>query len=66
MVREQIAGRGVKNAAVLSAMRKVPRLEFMPENVRPLAYDDRPVPIGMGQTISRSLRHWRPSWKRGS
>jgi protein-L-isoaspartate(D-aspartate) O-methyltransferase len=53
MVREQIGGRGVKNAAVLSAMRKVPRHEFMPENVRPLAYDDRPVPIGMGQTISQ-------------
>ena len=53
MVREQIAGRGVKNAAVLAAMRRVPRHEFMPENVRPLAYDDRPVPIGMGQTISQ-------------
>ncbi|MGA7743967.1 MAG: hypothetical protein WCE40_19230, partial [Polyangia bacterium] len=53
MVREQITARAVKNAAVLSAMRKVPRHEFMPENVRPLAYDDRPVPIGMGQTISQ-------------
>jgi len=53
MVREQITARAVKNAAVLSAMRKVPRHEFMPENVRSLAYDDRPVPIGMGQTISQ-------------
>jgi SAM-dependent methyltransferase len=34
-------------------MRKVPRHEFMPENVRPFAYDDRPVPIGLGQTISQ-------------
>jgi len=53
MVREQIAGRGLKNTAVLAAMRKVPRHEFMPENVRPFAYDDRPVPIGLGQTISQ-------------
>ena len=53
MVQEQIASRGVKNAAVLAAMRKVPRHEFMPEKVRLLAYDDRPVPIGLGQTISQ-------------
>jgi len=53
MVREQIGGRGVKNAAVLSAMRRVPRHKFMPEAVRRFAYDDRPVPIGMGQTISQ-------------
>jgi protein-L-isoaspartate(D-aspartate) O-methyltransferase len=53
MVREQIAARGVKNAAVLAAMRKVPRHEFVPEGVRFLAYDDRPAPIGLGQTISQ-------------
>jgi protein-L-isoaspartate(D-aspartate) O-methyltransferase len=53
MVQEQIAGRGVKNAAVLAAMRRVPRHKFMPEAVRRFAYDDRPVPIGMGQTISQ-------------
>ena len=53
MVREQIAGRGVKNGAVLSAMRKLPRHEFMPENVRPFTYAYRPVPIGLGQTISQ-------------
>ena len=53
MVREQIAGRGLKNTAVLAAMRKVPRHEFMPENLRPFAYDDRPAPIGLGQTISQ-------------
>ncbi len=53
MVQEQIEARGVRNAAVLAAMRRVPRHEFMPENVRPLAYYDRPVPIGLGQTISQ-------------
>jgi len=53
MVQEQIAARKVKNAAVLAAMRRVPRHKFMPENVRRFAYDDRPVPIGMAQTISQ-------------
>jgi protein-L-isoaspartate(D-aspartate) O-methyltransferase len=53
MVREQIAARGVKKVTVLAAMRRVPRHEFMPENVRRFAYDDRPVPIGLGQTISQ-------------
>jgi len=53
MVREQIAARGVKSAAVLAAMRRVPRHQFMPEDLRPLAYGDRPVPIGLGQTISQ-------------
>ncbi len=43
----------MRNAAVLAGMRRVPRHEFMPENVRPLAYYDRPVPIGLGQTISQ-------------
>jgi protein-L-isoaspartate(D-aspartate) O-methyltransferase len=43
----------VKNAAVLSAMREFPRHEFISENVRPFAYDDRPVPVGLGQTISQ-------------
>jgi protein-L-isoaspartate(D-aspartate) O-methyltransferase len=53
MVQEQIEARGVRNAAVLAGMRRVPRHEFMPENVRSLAYYDRPVPIGLGQTISQ-------------
>ena len=53
MVREQIAARGVKNPAVLAAMGRVPRHEFVPGGVRLLAYDDRPVPIGLGQTISQ-------------
>ncbi len=38
---------------VLDAMRKVPREEFVPDNQRPYAYDNRPLPIGHGQTISQ-------------
>lgn len=53
MVRRQIIARGVSDQAVLAAMRKVPRHEFVPENLRPSAYDDRPLPIGEGQTISQ-------------
>ncbi len=53
MVRDQIAGRGVANAAVLRAMGEVPRHLFVPEALAPMAYDDRPLPIGHGQTISQ-------------
>jgi protein-L-isoaspartate(D-aspartate) O-methyltransferase len=55
MVDEQIAGpgRGVTNEVVLRAMRKVPRHEFVPEHLRARAYDDCPLPIGHGQTISQ-------------
>ena len=53
MVRDQIAGRGVANAAVLRAMGEVPRHLFVPEALAPTAYDDRPQPIGHGQTISQ-------------
>jgi protein-L-isoaspartate(D-aspartate) O-methyltransferase len=53
MVQAQIAARGVDDARVLEAMREVPRHEFMPPKVRRLAYADRPVPIGEGQTISQ-------------
>ncbi|MCD4783958.1 MAG: protein-L-isoaspartate(D-aspartate) O-methyltransferase [Candidatus Eremiobacteraeota bacterium] len=53
MVKKQIKGRGVKDEAVLSAMRKVPRHLFVPEKVRNYAYEDHPVPIGKGQTISQ-------------
>jgi len=53
MVREQIAGRGIKNPAVLKTMRETPREQFIPPAVRELAYEDRPVPIGYGQTISQ-------------
>jgi protein-L-isoaspartate(D-aspartate) O-methyltransferase len=53
MVRTQIEARGVKDAAVLAAMRRVPRHEFVPAVLRPRAYDDQPLPIGEGQTISQ-------------
>ncbi len=53
MVSEQIAARGVRDLLVLSAMRSVPRHEFVPEELRPGAYRDAPLPIGEGQTISQ-------------
>lgn len=53
MVAEQIAARGVSNPAVLRAMEKVPRHEFVPPGERSRAYDDRPLPIGHRQTISQ-------------
>jgi protein-L-isoaspartate(D-aspartate) O-methyltransferase len=53
MVEEQIAGRGVEDERVLAALRKVPRHEFVPEDRRDQAYEDRPLPIGWGQTISQ-------------
>ena len=53
MVRTQIEGRGVRDPRVLAAMRKVPRHEFVPAAVRNAAYEDGPLPIGHGQTISQ-------------
>jgi protein-L-isoaspartate(D-aspartate) O-methyltransferase len=53
MVETQIRARDVQNAAVLQAMRRVPRHLFVPADLRPFAYDDRPLPIGRGQTISQ-------------
>lgn len=53
MVREQIADRGVRDEKVLAAMRKVPRHLFVPESYVDAAYDDGPMPIGYGQTISQ-------------
>lgn len=44
---------GIKDRAVLQAMRSVPRHEFMPDSLVPHAYEDRPLPIGHGQTISQ-------------
>jgi len=43
----------VRDTRVLDAMRKVPRHEFVPPDQAPFAYDDRPLPIGEGQTISQ-------------
>lgn len=53
LVRESMEARGIRNAAILRVMRDTPRHEFMPENVRRWAYEDRPVPIGYEQTISQ-------------
>jgi protein-L-isoaspartate(D-aspartate) O-methyltransferase len=53
MVETQIRPRNIQNPAVLDALRAVPRHLFVPDDVRPFAYDDRPLPIGRGQTISQ-------------
>ena len=53
MVEGQIAGRGIRDRRVLDAMRDIPRHLFVPPDRRADAYDDRPVPIGEGQTISQ-------------
>jgi protein-L-isoaspartate(D-aspartate) O-methyltransferase len=53
MVREQIEARGVRDARVVAAMRRVPRHLFVPEHVRADAYEDYPLPIGHEQTISQ-------------
>ncbi len=53
MVQRQIRARGVKDKRVLAAMEKVPRHEFVPAEQRLQAYEDRPLPIGEGQTISQ-------------
>jgi len=53
MVTEQIEARGISDPAVLEAMRKVERHRFVPFSRRHQAYDDYPLPIGEGQTISQ-------------
>jgi protein-L-isoaspartate(D-aspartate) O-methyltransferase len=53
MVRDQIQGRGVSDPRVLEAMRTVPRHLFVPEELARAAYEDSPLPIGEGQTISQ-------------
>jgi len=53
MVTEQLEARDVADSRVLAAMRKVPRHRFVPEKLRAVAYDDHPLPIGEGQTISQ-------------
>jgi protein-L-isoaspartate(D-aspartate) O-methyltransferase len=53
MVSEQLKARNIKSEAVLQAMRQVPRHLFVPENLQKRAYDDSPLPIGLGQTISQ-------------
>src|SRR5882762_11839090 len=53
MVEDQIVFRGVRDPVVLDAMRSVPRHLFVPEADRTRAYDDGPLSIGHGQTISQ-------------
>jgi protein-L-isoaspartate(D-aspartate) O-methyltransferase len=53
MVRTQLIDRGIRDPRVLQAMLEVPRHEFVPEELRSEAYEDRPLPIGAGQTISQ-------------
>ena len=53
MVQAQIEARGIRDPRVLAAMRDVPRHEFVPEALRDKAYEDHPLPIGEGQTISQ-------------
>jgi protein-L-isoaspartate(D-aspartate) O-methyltransferase len=53
MVEEQIEARGVTDSRVLEAMLRVPRHEYVPERYRAFAYNDNPLPIEFGQTISQ-------------
>lgn len=53
MVISQLRSRGVADERMLSAMERVPRHEFAPERYREQAYQDHPLPIGEGQTISQ-------------
>jgi protein-L-isoaspartate(D-aspartate) O-methyltransferase len=53
MIEKQLRRRGIQDSAVLAAMAEVPRHEFVSEDVRAHAYDDLPLPIGGGQTISQ-------------
>lgn len=53
MVEEQLRNRGIRDERVLAAMEQVPRHEFMPAEFQDQAYEDHPIPIGSGQTISQ-------------
>ena len=53
MVNTQIVSRGVEDSRVINAMKKTPRHRFVPTQIKKMAYSDRPLPIGEGQTISQ-------------
>jgi len=55
MVNEQVRARGVRDERVLAAMAKVPRHLFVDEEYQEQAYEDHPIPIGEGQTVSQPL-----------
>ncbi len=53
MVERQLRARAIRDPNVLQAMQKVPRHEFVPDTMQKYAYNDEPLPIGDGQTISQ-------------
>lgn len=53
MIKEQLEGRDITDDDVLDAMRQVDRAIFVPEDMKHMAYEDKPLPIGKGQTISQ-------------
>lgn len=53
MIESQLKGRGINDKRVLQAMQEIDRKDFVPEDLKPHAYEDSPLPIGRGQTISQ-------------
>ncbi|MCL4378482.1 MAG: protein-L-isoaspartate(D-aspartate) O-methyltransferase [Actinobacteria bacterium] len=53
MINYQIVARGITDKKVIQAMKKVPREEFIDDDAKDEAYEDRPLPVGFGQTISQ-------------
>ena len=53
LVRDHVSGEGIRDQAVIESMRSVPREEFIPDDLRRRAYNNEPLPIGYGQTISQ-------------
>jgi protein-L-isoaspartate(D-aspartate) O-methyltransferase len=53
MIEDQLVARGIRDPRLLDAVARLPREAFVPEDLRDLAYADRPLPIGHGQTISQ-------------
>lgn len=53
MIKHQLLDRGIKDKKVIATMRKIPRHLFIEEDLTNMAYDDHPLPIGEGQTISQ-------------
>ncbi len=54
---DELRSKGIRDLAVLRAVEKTPRHLFVPTGIRHRAYDDSPLPIGNGQTISQPLIH---------
>lgn len=53
MIQRQVRARGIRDEAILNALREVPREVFVPDRYKAAAYDDSPLPIPSGQTISQ-------------